>query len=59
MFQKTEVNLMTLLFLAMAAGVGTYHVAQISGVLNVIIKEADAAQYDTSTNSYLPQAKRR
>lgn len=59
MFQKTEVNLLTLLFLAMMAGVGTYHVAQISGALNVIVKEANADQYDTSTNSYLPQAKRR
>lgn len=58
MFAKTEINLMTLLFLSMMAGVGTYHVAQISGMLNVIIKEASADSYDTQTNSYLPKAKR-
>lgn len=55
MFQKTEVNLMTLLFLAMMAGVGTYHVAQISGVLNIIVKEAAA---DPSYIDYTPQTKR-
>lgn len=58
MFQKTEVNLLLLLFLSMMAGVGGYHVAQISGALNVIVKEANADSYDTRNNDYLPQARK-
>lgn len=52
MRSKTEVNLYALLFITLFAGVGAYHIAQISGALNVIVKEASADSYDTQLNQY-------
>ena len=36
MFQKTEIHIALFLFLAMMAGIGCYHIAQITGTIGGI-----------------------
>lgn len=54
MFSKTEINTIALLVLTMLAGVGSYHLAQIAGVIGgiapAIAESGVMGEYDRKGN---------